>query len=155
MEHTDEPDYEKRARAGLIPYIRGEDGQLRYLMMIASDPRYGGPRPMISKGKIEDGETPLGCALREASEELGLRRDNLRSLSETPLADERVTLRSGAYHLTLFAAEVAERWNFDAWGDETSHIEWHTLAEFREHGRRDHVKFVELLERQLLGLDAP
>ena len=65
--NTDESQYEKAPRAGLIPFIRSERG-IEYLMMIASDPKFGGPRPMISKGKIEDGETQKQAALREAEE---------------------------------------------------------------------------------------
>jgi 8-oxo-dGTP pyrophosphatase MutT (NUDIX family) len=141
--NLDENGYEKNARAGLIPYTRNDLGELIFLMMISSDSKFGGPRPMISKGKIEDNETVLEAAVREAEEELGLKSHNIRKNSIIPLADERVTLRSGTYHLTLFACEILDRYDFGKWCEETSYIEWHTLESFREEGRRDHIKFVE------------
>lgn len=148
METLDEEQYEKRPRAGLIPYLKGEDGVYRYLMMVSSNAKFGGPRPMISKGKIEDGEDTLECAIREAEEELGLVRENM---TENPflLADERVVLRSGAYHLTVYAAGIRDRWNFDKWCDETEFTTWMTLESFREKGRKDHVTYVEQLEARL------
>ena len=142
METDLEPDYEKRPRAGLIPYLRDENGQLLFLMMVSSNSKFGGPRPMISKGKIEKGESTVECALREAEEELGLLRENL---ADQPIlvAQERVVLRSGAYHLTVYAAPIRDRWNFGMWCDETEYTVWMSLEEFREKGRKDHIKYVE------------
>jgi 8-oxo-dGTP pyrophosphatase MutT (NUDIX family) len=147
MEQLDELQYEKKPRAGLIPYIN-QDGKYHYLMMIASNPKYGGPRPMISKGKIEENETAFEAAVREAEEELGLIKFNMKS---TPwlLADERVTLRSGTYQFTLYAVEIFDRTMFDPWCSETEYTEWFTASDFAVHGRRDHIKFVELLEQKL------
>lgn len=105
---------------------------------------------MLSKGKIEDGETTLECALREAEEELGLLRENL---TDKPffVAAEQVVLRSGTYHLTVYAAPIRDRWNFGKWCDETEFTTWMTLEEFREKGRKDHIKYVEILSTMLLG----
>lgn len=148
IDHTDEVGYEKRARAGLIPYLRDDDGILKYLMMVSSDPKFGGPRPMISKGKIEDGETPIQAAVREAEEELGFQMRNARG--DLRLVFEgRQELFSGAYHLTVYGAEVQSRWDFGKWCDETLYTEWMSLSEFKERGRKDHVKFVEALERMI------
>lgn len=152
MHNSDETGYEKRARAGLIPYMRGEDS-LQYLMMVSSDPKFGGPRPMISKGKIEPMEGTLDAAVREAEEELGLKRRNIRQGSIRELADERVVLHSGAYDLTLFSCEIVDRYDFGKWCDETDYILWMTLDEFRENGRKDHVKYVELLEAKVRSED--
>jgi 8-oxo-dGTP pyrophosphatase MutT (NUDIX family) len=146
MHNTDENGYEKRARAGMIPYMRNAEGTLEYLMMVSSDPKFGGPRPMISKGKIESDEGTLEAALREAEEELGLKRMNIREGSIRDLADERVVLHSGTYDLTLFSCEIIDRYDFDKWCDETEYVTWMTLEEFREDGRKDHVKYVEMLE---------
>lgn len=148
MHNSDETGYEKRARAGLIPYMR-VDGVLHYLMMVSSDPKFGGPRPMISKGKIEPMEGVLDAAIREAEEELGLKRRNIRHGTIIDVADERVVLHSGAYYLTLFACEVMDKYDFGKWCDETEYILWMTLDEFRDSGRRDHVKYVELLEAKI------
>ena len=144
---SDEVGYLKKPRAGLIPYIR-ENGEIKYLMMIASNPIFGGPRPMISKGKIEDNEDSFECAVREAVEELGLVELNMR-FKPVKIVEERVVLRSGMYDLTLYAVELHNTWHFDPWCDETEYIEWHTLESFKVHGRRDHVKYVETLEEMI------
>jgi len=149
MHNSDETGYEKRARAGLIPYMRNNDGSIQYLMMVSSDPKFGGPRPMISKGKIEKGESKLEAAIREAEEELGLRRANIEMFTLQMIADERVVLHSGAYSLALYACEIKDRYDFGKWCDETEYITWMSLDDFREHGRKDHLKYVELLESKV------
>jgi 8-oxo-dGTP pyrophosphatase MutT (NUDIX family) len=148
MHNTDEQGYEKRPRAGLIPYMLGEDGQYKYLMMISSDPKFGGPRPMISKGKIEPGETKLEAAVREAQEELGFKTRNARGTLKL-IAEERVTLHSGAYNLTVFGVEIMDKYDFDKWCSETEYVTWMSLESFKVKGRRDHVKYVEKLEEMV------
>ena len=149
MDHLDEQQYEKRSRAGLIPYMRGENGEPVFLMMVSSNPKFGGPRPMLSKGKIEMGEDALECAIREAEEELGLSRFNMIGDPKF-LTEERVVLRSGAYHLTVYTVEIRDRWDFGKWCDETEYTVWLTRNEFKEQGRRDHVKYVEMLYDSLV-----
>lgn len=141
----DESGYEKRSRAGLIPYLRDEDGVLLYLMMVSSDPKFGGPRPMISKGKIEDGESTIDAAVREAEEELGLQVRNTRGTPKM-IFEGRQELFSGAYHLTVYGVEILDRTDFGKWCDETEYTIWMSLDEFKVKGRKDHVKFVEALE---------
>lgn len=150
MHDSDETGYEKRARAGLIPYIVGDDGSLSYLMMVSSDPKYGGPRPMISKGKIEDGETKIETAIREAEEELGFKVRNARGTLKE-IADERVVLYSGTYDLAVFGVEIMDRYDFDKWCDETEYTLWLTLDEFKIQGRRDHIPYIEKLENIITG----
>lgn len=147
MHSEDETGYEKRARAGLIPFHRDSLGTPHFLMMVSSDPKFGGSKPMISKGKIEVGETPLAAAIREAEEELGFEQRNARG-SYIELFDGRIELFSGAYHLTVFGVEVQDRTDFGKWCDETLYTEWFTAEEFRQNGRRDHIRFVEELERK-------
>ena len=144
----EESGYEKKSRAGLIPFLRREDGTLQYLMMVSSDPKFGGPRPMISKGKIEAGETPIEAAVREAEEELGFKIRNARG-APALLFDGRQELYSGAYHLTVYGVEIQDRYDFDKWCDETEYTLWMSLEEFRAKGRRDHMKFVEALEERI------
>ncbi len=149
-EETGEIGYEKKARAGLIPWI-SEGGEYRYLFMVASDPKFGGPRPMISKGKIEEGETPIVTALREAEEELGLKQLNLKTELEF-LTEERVRLYSGTYEFSVFSVQVFNRWDFDKWCDETEYTVWMTLDEFKVQGRPDHIKYIKMLEEKLRGI---
>jgi 8-oxo-dGTP pyrophosphatase MutT (NUDIX family) len=115
-------------------------------MMVSSDPKFGGPMPMISKGKIEDGESAIEGAVREAEEELGLRRDNIKSGTLFELAFERVVLHSGTYDLTVYGCEINDRYDFDKWCDETEYTVWLTADEFKAVGRRDHLKYVQMLE---------
>lgn len=100
---------------------------------------------MISKGKIEPGESKLEAAIREAEEELGFKRRNARGQMRN-IADERVTLYSGSYELAVFGVEIMDRYDFGKWCDETEYTKWMTLEDFRQQGRKDHVKYVELLE---------
>lgn len=148
MHEIDESGYEKKARSGLIPYIRVGGDVPQYLMMVSSDPKFGGPRPMISKGKIEDGETPLEAAVREAEEELGFKMRNSRGPIHL-LFEGRVELFSGAYDLTVYGVEIQDRYDFDKWCDETEYTLWMTLEDFRQNGRKDHVRFLEELERKI------
>ena len=148
MHDSEEVEYQKKPRAGLIPFFRVRDGQIKYLMMVASNPIYGGPRPMISKGKIEENEDALQCAVREAIEELGLVELNMKT-QPFKIAEEKVVLRSGMYDFTLYAVELFNTWHFEPWCEETEYIEWHTLESFKQHGRRDHVKFVAMLEERV------
>lgn len=103
---------------------------------------------MISKGKIEEGESDFECAVREAQEELGLVVENMAEQPEL-LVKDRVVLRSGTYDLTLYSVPIVTRWLFDKWCDETEYVEWFTLEKFKEVGRRDHIKYVEMLEQKL------
>ena len=135
-------------RAGLVPYFIEADGTVKFLMMVSSNPRFGGPRPMVSKGKIEDGETPFEAAVREAEEELGFLKVNAAAPS-FKIGDEHVYLRSTNYHLTMFAVEVQSLFNFVQWGEETKFTVWLTADEFRIRGRQDHVVFVDRILAEL------
>ena len=152
MTHHDnknvQPTKEIEPRAGLVPYIRDTDGNVRYLMMVSSNPRFGGPRPMVSKGKIEPHETPFEAAVREAEEELGFIKANACSLSEK-IGDEHIWLRSTNYHLTMYAVEVSSKYDFSRWGDETKYTIWLTEEEFKARGRADHIVFVERIAAML------
>jgi len=142
---SSENEYQKLPRAGFIPYTKNEAGEFVYLTMVASNPILGGPRPMLSKGKIENGESTKECSIREAVEELGLVLENIKGEVHF-LVEDTVVLRSGTYKLTLYYAEIKDRWNFDKWGSETEYTEWMTLQDFTEHGRPDHIKYIRELE---------
>ena len=135
-------------KAGLIPYVI-EDGQLKMLFMVSSDPQFGGPDPMISKGNVEDCETPYDCAIREAVEELGLRTSNIKT-EPFVLADVSLKGLCDEYFLRVFACEVHLHDAFDTPHYETAYTEWMTASEFDLRGRPSHKELVNNLVATLL-----
>lgn len=137
-------------KAGLIPYYFDEDAQaFKYLMMVSSNAKFGGSKPMISKGGQDpvnehgEQETIVDCAIREAVEELGLVEENLF---------EKFYLMSKSYDtydLYVFAGEVKDPLNFTKPCYETSHTIWMTSAEFAAKGRKDHQEFIFNLDLDL------
>lgn len=129
----------KVPRAGFIPYYRKDD-QLYMMFMLPSDSKYGGSKFQIAKGKVEDGETPEEAAIREAGEELGLRKNNLISV----------------YHLGKFLGytdvyfgEVKNMEDFDETTYETAETTWMTPAEFLKSGRSIHIPIVKSMLRHV------
>ena len=136
-------------KAGLIPYIVDpKDGKLKMLFMVASDPKYGGPKPMISKGTIEDGEDTLVAAIREAHEELGLKQNNIDGLP-FKVWEGFVQLRTSQYNLIVYGVKIKDKHDFDKWQHETLYTTWMTNESFQEKGRRDHKPIVQLLVDQI------
>lgn len=130
-------------KAGLIPYLY-ENGILKMLFMVSSNPKFGGAKPMISKGTIEDGELKIEAAIREAKEELGLKEENLR-FEPFCVFDGYVKLKSSEYELAVYAAEINDKFMFDKWCYETLYTVWLTVDDFMEKGRKDHQEIVQLL----------
>lgn len=131
----------KKRKAGFIPYFFDETiGKFKYLMMVSSDARFGGDKPMVSKGGQDPGETDEETALREAEEELGLVRSNLHEywhLCKSPYKN---------YKLSIFAGKVKDISNFTKPCYETEYTLWMTAEEFLKEGREDHHSFVTRLE---------
>lgn len=140
-------------KAGLIPYFREPDGTYKFLMMVASDPRFGGFKPMISKGTIEEDESQLDCAIREAIEEVGLVVENCIG---TPfeIFNDYVSLRSVEYHMVIYAVEVKSKQDFIETGRETKFTTWMTLESFNDRGRKDHQPIVQTLHDMLVEKQA-
>ena len=101
-------------RAGTIPYIV-EDGIIKMMFMRPSDPEYGGDKFQIAKGKVEDDESTMDAALREAKEELGLFIGNV-------IATEEVGVFMG--RTTVYVAKVKDRNMFGEPSFETSDTAW-------------------------------
>lgn len=120
-------------RAGTIPYII-EDDEVKMMFMRPSDPEYGGDKFQIAKGKVEEGESAVDAALREAKEELGLFVGNV-------IATEKVGVFMG--RTTVFVAKVKNRTMFGEPSFETSDVAWMTLDEFMETGRELHRPVVQ------------
>jgi 8-oxo-dGTP pyrophosphatase MutT (NUDIX family) len=140
--------WKDKDKAGIIPYFREEDGTFKFLMMVASNPQFGGYKPMISKGSVEDNELVDECAFREAEEELGLTRDNCIGQPFLVFKDY-VKLRSVEYNLTVYAVEVASKQNFIEPGSETKFTTWMSFESFMDRGRKDHQPIVQRLYESL------
>ena len=135
-----------KKKAGLIPYYFDEGiNKFKYLMMISSDARYGGDKPMVSKGGVDSGETFEQAAIREAEEELGLVQGNMKSGTFLPLTMKRFP----NYNLALYTCEINDVSNFVKPCYETEYTQWMTADEFFENGRKDHREFVDHLEKFL------
>jgi len=120
---------EKIYRAGMIPFYVSEDGTILMKFMVPSDQTYGGSAPQFAKGRIENGEIPEEAAIREASEELGLREENV-------LWYNYLGIFLGRTH--MYICEVEKQHDFDEPHYETESTHWMTLEEFEKSGRELH-----------------
>lgn len=134
-------------KAGIIPYIRTEKG-IEMMFAISSDPAYGGPDPMISKGHIDEGETPEQAAVREGNEELGLLPANF---AEQPflVKDETIRGMTSTYGMRIMAVEVKSKDNFGPFGYETAETIWMTGDEYAQRGRKSQLGFIQALLSKL------
>lgn len=130
-------------KAGIIPFITTENG-IEMMFMVSSDPAYGGADPMIAKGHIDQGEDVLQAAVREGEEELGLRQSNMKS-APFVVKDETIRGMTSTYLMRIYAVEVKSKTDFDTPHYETERVEWMTLDEYRQSGRRSQLGFVEAL----------
>lgn len=136
-------------KAGFIPYIF-EDGKLLMMFMTPSDPNFGGDRPSIAKGNIDEGENELEAALREAHEELGLREKNLIDSTIQLMWKNMATGMQGDYSFSIFAGEVKNRVNFATPHYETKCVSWLTIEDFISEGRPGQVAIVEEVNKKIL-----
>ena len=132
-------------RAGLIPYFKSTKGLMVYLMK-PSDVKYGGPKKQIAKGGIDDGETPLAAAMREAKEELGLRANNIKDVELTLETDE-ITL-TDQYHMSVFAGEIIDPGAWDKPHFETGWCGWVTIDYAINKGRHNHRQHFEVIKQK-------
>lgn len=132
--------FSTKIRAGLIPYCN-DNGQIKMLFFIPSDPAYGGDQPQIAKGRVDVNEDIQQAALREASEELGLKSSNIinTQLVTKGLLSGMVT---NNYEFHLFISEVNDMNDFDAYGYETLETKWLTIEEFKVQGRETQLDLV-------------
>jgi 8-oxo-dGTP pyrophosphatase MutT (NUDIX family) len=129
-------------RAGLIPFIK--EGENIYMMfMKPSAPKYGGDTFQIAKGKKESGETLKETAIREANEELGLLRDNIKQVEEVGIFMGRTS---------VFVGHIRDKNLFGDPGCETAKVQWMTLEEFMQMGRDLHKPVVKSAYRKILKI---
>ena len=79
----------------LAPVYRDEEGRLRLVLIVRVDRGHYGGQLAFSGGRVDEGETPLAAALREAEEEVGLEPASVRVVAELP------AVRSGPTNLDV------------------------------------------------------
>ena len=130
-------------RAGTIPYVI-EDGEIKMMFMRPSDSEYGGDKFQLAKGKVEDDESTMDAALREAKEELGLFVGNV-------IRTEEVGVFMG--RTTVYVAKIKDRIMFGEPSFETAETTWLTLDEFMEIGRELHRPVVQAAHDAIVDLE--
>ena len=127
-------------RVGLVPYFFDENGQLWMKFMSPSDENYGGLEPQIAKGVIREKEGEEEAAKREASEELGLKEENISG---------EILRACGHPLFNVFAAHIKDPRDFAEPHFETGETYWMTPEEFGERGRPLHKDIVEEVVREI------
>lgn len=127
MQRTDNPSILNRA--GLIPFYVDDKNNIQMMFMIPIENEWVESIPQISKGRIEPGEMVLLSAIREASEELGLKRSNLSRIE--PI---------GQYSTIMFyIGQIKDPTDFDDFDStETKATVWMTLEQYLSDGRQLH-----------------
>ena len=133
----------KLYRAGLLPYVI-EDGVIKFMLMKPADTDRGGDSFQIAKGKIEAGETADDAAIREAEEELGLIRTNMKSFR---------FLGNYLGRTSIFIAEIQDKTRFLSPHFETGETAWMTLSQFGETGRSLHLDIIQDATRLIFSSD--
>mgnify|MGYP001626442539 CR=1 FL=1 len=118
-------------KAGVVPYMY-EDGILKMMFMLPSSPkRYG---YQVAKGSIEKNERLAKAAMREATEELGLREDNIITVNHPGIVYS---------NMIIFPVLVKDKNRFDSPTDkETKNVKWMTINEFHEIGHPGHLPII-------------
>lgn len=84
-----------RLAAVLAPVYRDAAGALRLVLIVRVDRGHHGGQLAFPGGRVDEGETPLEAALREAEEEIGLDPGSVRVVAELP------PVRSGPTNLDV------------------------------------------------------
>lgn len=135
----------KIRRAGFIPYYI-EQGEIYFLLMKPSDNKYGGDKFQIAKGKIEDnGETSFEAAIREASEELGLKESNVMRSKY---------LGTFLGYTEIFFGKIRDKDDFTGTTYETGETTWMNLDEFIKNGRTIHIPIIRSFIRAATKVEA-
>jgi len=101
-------------KSGGIPWFIFDDIP-KVLLMIPSNPIYGGKYPQIAKGNIDILETPIMAAVREIEEETGILRDNI---------DFNFTYKITNDPFHIFSFKVIDPYNLAKFHYETKEVLW-------------------------------
>lgn len=130
-------------KAGVIPFVR-ENGIIRGLFVISSDPKFGGTDPAIIKGGPDEGETPRETALREMTEEVGIPQSLVADAEEIFVGEIKGLLAS--YKMHVFAVELKSKPDVHVDGVEIASAVWMSIEEFMIKGRESQRKIVANLK---------
>ena len=98
----------KRAYAVLVPLVQREDGLYVLYEVRALTLRRQPGEVCFPGGRIEDGETPETCALRETQEELGIPAENIQVLGRLDFIAHRANFIMYPI-LGVISGETADR----------------------------------------------
>jgi len=104
-------------KAGVIVYYGNE-----VLLIKPSDPEFGGLDFQLPKGRIDPGESIERTAMREAEEELGLKKSNIKKLFK--IKPYKILGLTREYTLTLYGVEVKGKEGFGPSDFEISEKKW-------------------------------
>jgi len=136
-------------RAGIVPYIWDEKKEdYIYMFMVPSKVAYGGPNIQIAKGRVDKGENVFQAAIREGTEELGLKHANMAEQPFEVSKSLQVT-SIDEYYMTVYAVEVKDKKNFNKPHFETKFCTWVTSTRFQEIGRKAHKPIIADLDKIL------
>jgi 8-oxo-dGTP pyrophosphatase MutT (NUDIX family) len=136
----------KPKRAGIIPYMYNEDGDVLVYCMIPSDAEYGGTSPQMAKGKT-DNLSAYDTAIKEGQEELGLIVSNINGRPKSLGVFEYSGMKQ-TDEIEVFYCEIKDK---DKWGTphyETGWSGWVNISkEFNKIRKSQQQYFKKLLEK--------
>lgn len=138
-----------KEKAGSIVYYN-DKGKLFFMFMIPSDPLYGGSEPQIAKGHIDGNENPKVAAIREASEELGLKKSNIKNVIF--LKKHKIIGMTRSYGMNIFGIEVYDKKDFNKPHYETGKVVWLTenkLNKIRKSQRQMVIDSVNIIKNNI------
>lgn len=137
-EDTDES--KLKFKAGIVPYVI-QNGIIKMLFIISSDPSYGGTQPCIAKGGADPGETPQQTAVREGEEEIGFPAAIYAQIY--PSAKERIAGMTSSYDFYVFAGQLKAVPNKIPFGPEVGSVHWLSMEEYQKVGRKNQLNLVQ------------
>ncbi len=115
-----------KVKAGAIVYFKSEEAT-EILLMIPSNADFGGTKLQISKGNVDEGENTEEAAIREAEEEIGLKKSNIKKIKK--YLTVQIQGYTEKYEMVLYLIEVTDKNDFGNPHFETKETAWITKNE--------------------------